>query len=95
MPFHLKLQLEEHKQAHSRVHIGEKRSADSSEPFGKRIEGGFALPGTQTDFRGEKLEEGPWFLSSLKKEFSEETNIVKKIKAFIRSTVHVEKSKYM
>ena len=47
------------------------------------------------NFRGEKLEEGPWFLSSLKKEFSEETNIVTKIKAFIQSTVHVEKSKYM
>ena len=50
MPFHSKLQLEEHKQTHSRIHLGQKRSADSSEPFGKRIEGGFALPGTQTDF---------------------------------------------
>jgi hypothetical protein len=39
MPFHSKLQLEERKQAHSRIHIGQKRSADSSEPFGKRIEG--------------------------------------------------------
>ena len=27
------------------------------------------------------MEEGPWFLSSLKKEFSEETKIVKKIKS--------------
>lgn len=70
MPFHAKLQLEEHKQAHSRIHIGQKRSADRSEPFGKR-RGIFALPGTQTTFRGEKLEEGPWFLSSLKKTFSE------------------------
>ena len=33
--------------------------------------------------------------SSLKKEFSKETKIVKKIKAFIRSKVHVEKTKYV
>ena len=39
---------------------------------------------------GEKLEEGPWFLSSLKKEFSKETKTVKEIKAFIRSKVRVE-----
>ena len=36
------------------------------------------------------LEEGPRSLSSLKKEFSKETKIVKKIKAFIRSIVCVE-----
>ena len=30
-------------------------------------------------------------MSSLKKKFSEETNIVKKIKVFIRSKVHVKK----
>lgn len=34
-------------------------------------------------------------MSSLKKKFSQETNIVKKIKVFIRSKVHVEKKKYM
>lgn len=32
-------------------------------------------------------------MSSLKKKFSQETNIVEKIKVFIRSKVHVEKKK--
>ena len=43
----------------------------------------------------EKLEEGPQFLSSLKKEFSKETKVVKKIKASVRSKVCVEKTKYV
>ena len=34
---------------------------------------------------GEKPEDGPQFLSSLKKEFSKDTKIVKEIKSFIRS----------
>ena len=37
----------------------------------------------------ERLEEGLWFLSSLKTEFSKETKIMKKIKVFIRSKVHM------
>lgn len=63
-------------------------------PFGEKAEGGLALPGTQTDSRGEKLEERPRFLSSLKREFSKETKILKKIKAFLRIKVHVEEAEY-
>lgn len=37
----------------------------------------------------------PKLLSSLKKEFSKETKIMKVIKAFIRSKVRVEEAKYM
>ena len=50
-----------------------------SEPLGGGVDSG-----------GEKLEDGPQFLSSLQKEFSKDTKIVKKIKAFIRSKVRVE-----
>ena len=45
-----------------------------------------AFSPSHVDSGGEKLEDGPQFLSSLQKEFSKDTKIVKEIKSFIRST---------
>ena len=44
-----------------------------------------AFSPSHDDSGGEKLEDGPQFLSSLKKEFSKDTKIVKEIKSFTRS----------
>ena len=49
----------------------------------------------RADSSCKKLEERPRFLSFLKKEFSRETKIVKKAKAFIRSKILVEEEKYV
>ena len=47
------------------------------------------------DSGSEKMEEGPWFLLSLKKEFSEETKIVKNIKVFIGSKVPLKEHRWV
>lgn len=52
---------------------------------------GLASSPSHTDSSSEKLEEGPQLSSSLRKEFSKGTNIVKEINAFIRSRARVKK----
>ena len=47
------------------------------------------------DSHGEKLVEEAWFLPSLEKEFSKETNIVKKLKALFVCKKYVWKKQYM
>ena len=47
------------------------------------------------DSGSEKMEEGPWFLLSLKTEFSGETKTVKKIKVLIGSKVPVKEHRWV
>lgn len=63
-------------------------------PQSKRDDGFQSVRGGD-DSSWRKLEEGPRFLSFLKKEFRRETKIVKKAKVFIRSKILVEEEKYV